>query len=688
MLSKHRTEVAVAEILSSPKLSKERARLIERQRNLGNFKHNCEVLKKGEGEIITWRAPSDDANPHDFSPCNHCYGFFLKKELWRHEKTCQLKPENFQRQGRGVISKSQSLLPAPIECSQAIQDHIVSSMHDDNISKAAKNDPLIMAFAEELYNDHGSEQAVYIRAKVREVGRFLVCARELNKNLPEPKSISNLASCIDPEMFPFVIMTVRNLCGFDPDKNSFRNPSLAIKMGQTLKKCAGNLKSMALIEGLENLKTKSSAFIELCEMRWKVCINSAAHKTLEKKKWNRPHRIPLTEDLRLLTEYLKEERKKCLHALQTHPTVFSWHTLAKVCLTNVILFNRRRSGEASQMHLSNYQAAKQNAAPEDDIKKALTGLEMKLLENFTRVEMRGKRGRKVPVLLTSEMRDEIEALNRFRAEVGVSEKNPYVFARPYYSSCNHMAGHKHLREAVTESGAKEPDNISSTRLRKHIGTVCQILNLKEHELEQVCGYMGHNIAVHREFYRLPQDTYQLVKVSRLLLSMEEGSVSKYAGKTLEEIEVSNDFSDSEIDFEEDEACEDDSSNGSVRNQTTAEAGHEEPMSGEKTASSSSCHEEPVSGEITASSSPSSSKQKRKCGKTTRKMLFLTQEQTALIHQTFRCAIDSRKIPNKQSCEKAIKTYHILSKLSWKKVKATVRNEIEKRKRNIKKLRCE
>ena len=191
-----------------------------------------------------------------------CYGFFFK-ELGRHEKTCQLKPENFQRQGRGVISKSQSLLPAPIECSQAIQDHIVSSMHDDNISKAAKNDPLIMAFAEELYNDHGSEQAVYIRAKVREVGRFLVCARELNENLPEPKSISNLASCIDPEMFPFVIMTVRNLCGFDPDKNSFRNPSLAIKMGQTLKKCAGNLKSMALIEGLENLKTKSSAFIEL-----------------------------------------------------------------------------------------------------------------------------------------------------------------------------------------------------------------------------------------------------------------------------------------------------------------------------------------------------------------------------------------------------------------------------------------
>ena len=585
---------------------------------------------------------------------------------------CQLKPDNFQRNGRSVISKSQSLLPASVECSQAVQDNIVSSMQDDSITQAAKNDPLIMAFAEELYTDHGSEQAVYIRAKIREVGRFLVRARELGNSTPQPKSITDLQSCLDPELFPFVIMAVRNLCGFDPEKNSFQNPSLAIKMGQTLKKCAGNLKSKALIEGLGNLKEKTSEFIELCEMKWKVSINSAAHKTLERKKWNKPHRIPLTEDLRLLTEYLKEERRKCLHELQTNPSVLSWHALAKVCLSNLILFNRRRSGEASQMHLSHYYTAKQNAAPEDDIKKALTDLEMKLLENFTRVEMRGKRGRKVPVLLTSEMREEIEALNKFRDVAGVSENNPYVFARPYHLSNSHMAGHTHLRDAVTMSGAKEPDNISSTRLRKHIGTVCQILNLKDYELEQVCGYMGHSIAVHRDFYRLPQDTYQLVKVSRLLLSMEGGNVSKYAGKTLEEIEVPNDFSDSELDFEEGEAGEADSSNGSVGNETalgssiTAEAGYEEPVSGEKTASSSS----------------SSHKEKRRCGKPA---LYLTKDQTALIQEAFRCAIDSRKVPNKEICEEAIKTHHILTKLSWKKVKETVRNEIEKRKRKLRKL---
>ena len=70
------------------------------------------------------------------------------------------------------------------------------------------------------------------------------------------------------------------------------------------------------------------------------------------------------------------------------------------------------------------------------------------------------------------------------------------------------------------------------------------------------------------------------------------------------------------------------------------------------------------------------------------MLYLTPEQTDLIHQTFRCAIDSRKVPNKHSCDEAIKTHQLLRELSWTKVKATVRNEIEKRKRAIKKLRRE
>ena len=79
--------------------------------------------------------------------------------------------------------------------------------------------------------------------------------------------------------------------------------------------------------------------------------------------------------------------------------------------------------------------------------------------------------------------------------------------------------------------------MTSTKLRKHIATVSQILNLSSHELDQVCGFMGHDVRVHREYYRLPEDTLQLAKVSRLLLAMEQGNVARFKGMPLANVDV-------------------------------------------------------------------------------------------------------------------------------------------------------
>ena len=66
----------------------------------------------------------------------------------------------------------------------------------------------------------------------------------------------------------------------------------------------------------------------------------------------------------------------------------------------------------------------------------------------------------------------------------------------------------------------------------------QVLDLKEHELEWVARHLGHDISVHREYYRLRDNTAEVVKVGKLLLAAEEG-LSKYAGKKLEEVTLSD-----------------------------------------------------------------------------------------------------------------------------------------------------
>ena len=157
------------------------------------------------------------------------------------------------------------------------------------------------------------------------------------------------------------------------------------------------------------------------------------------------------------------------------------------------------------------------------------------------VEIRGKRGRKVPVILTREIRESIDLLNRTRATVGIPDENPYVFARPSRQSLGHIRAWDCMRKFVQECEPpfSNPNVVTSTKLRKYIATISQFLSLKETEVDWLGRHLGHHIAVHREFYRLHESTIKIVKVSKLLLAVDKGRTSKWAGKSLAEINIDN-----------------------------------------------------------------------------------------------------------------------------------------------------
>ena len=84
---------------------------------------------------------------------------------------------------------------------------------------------------------------------------------------------------------------------------------------------------------------------------------------------------------------------------------------------------------------------------------------------------------------------------------------------------------------------KCPDAIQSVKLRKYVATVSQILNLEENELDWLARHLGHDIRVHREYYRLQESTLELAKVSKLLMAVDEGKAGNFAGKSLSEIDL-------------------------------------------------------------------------------------------------------------------------------------------------------
>nr|XP_042912631.1 uncharacterized protein LOC110283330 [Parasteatoda tepidariorum] len=65
-------------------------------------------------------------------------------------------------------------------------------------------------------------------------------------------------------------------------------------------------------------------------------------------------------------------------------------------------------------------------------------------------------------------------------------------------------------------------------------------------MDSFASFMGHDIGIHREFYRLPNDIIQIAKTSKLLLFLDQGNLHKEGGQTLDEIQFSLD-NDSEED---------------------------------------------------------------------------------------------------------------------------------------------
>ena len=106
----------------------------------------------------------------------------------------------------------------------------------------------------------------------------------------------------------------------------------------------------------------------------------------------------------------------------------AWNKLNEITLARIIMFNRRRPGEVSKVKMDEFQS-RHIPNMQKVIHRSLTVVEQELCRTFERIEIAGKRGNTVPVLLNDEMRQWLEILARFRTSAGVVDSNNYLFAR-------------------------------------------------------------------------------------------------------------------------------------------------------------------------------------------------------------------------------------------------------------------
>ncbi|KAG8177805.1 hypothetical protein JTE90_021138 [Oedothorax gibbosus] len=137
----HSDESEVAEFLAirnDKSKAKRKNQILCKLRNLGNNRHNCSVLKKGEGKLFVFYRPDKPVAATNYVPWVTCYGYYSKKELWKQK--CPLVDGG--KATKRVVAAGRNLIPAPDYIADNVKE-LLSSMREDKITNIIKGNRLI-----------------------------------------------------------------------------------------------------------------------------------------------------------------------------------------------------------------------------------------------------------------------------------------------------------------------------------------------------------------------------------------------------------------------------------------------------------------------------------------------------------------------------------------------------------------
>ena len=516
----------------------------------GNYLYNAKLLKDElPGDLIVLKRPHVDTPASEFAPCHACHGYVLRADLWRHIKKCPCASDRDKMMSnRHLTALAPEVVSEDVseEGNREFVDSIIGSMKDDEVRQVIVKDDLLRKLGSDLLVNKGKgiNQLSSIRSRLRALANLFLTVRKRLETGEKPKCFEEL---LQPRYFDAIVATVREMCGWqlgDADHPpKYRTPTLALKLGHGLKKAAEKAISRAIKTGDGMLQQRVSDYVTLHEGEWGDSVSHAALSTLDLRKMNKVDPLPLTKDIVKLAKEMKRQIQELVTEVRTrtlgrNAMRLAYNKLSQLACAAVIVFNKRRGGEASRLLVETYKHRSRRVANED-IASYLSPLEQELSKIMSIVEVIGKRKRRVPVLLTPYMVNALDALVDLRVSVGVPASNPYLFAKAGAKS--NVKGWDAIKYACGLVDLEDPKLITGTKLRKYLATVTQILNLSDNQLEWVANHLGHDISVHRDYYRLPDEIIQVSKVSQLLLASEQGVVHQYANKSLDEINISGNY---------------------------------------------------------------------------------------------------------------------------------------------------
>ena len=154
------------------------------------------------------------------------------------------------------------------------------------------------------------------------------------------------------------------------------------------------------------------------------------------------------------------------------------------------------------MSVEKFKKCSKQATNKADIETAISQFEKQLLKSLSCVTVRGKRGGGIPILFFSDTEKDIVLLMEHRTNY-VNNYNTYLFACCNGTAAIALRVFDALRTICSQIPLQCPEVIKTTKLRKHVAIMFQLVNLKDNILDLLARFMGHDIRIYREYCSLP-----------------------------------------------------------------------------------------------------------------------------------------------------------------------------------------
>ncbi|KAJ6639536.1 hypothetical protein Bhyg_12282 [Pseudolycoriella hygida] len=449
--------------------------------------------------------------------CPYCEGYYSKSSLRFHVRyKCPRRPiaKNEKTKGQRFITALATKDEARYHesASKGLQK-VYKRFRDDPLVRSLKFDWLITVYGNKLSAKHTKLKSPdMIRGRLRLIARFLHEMKSI-----EP-IVTDLATMYHPKYFDRIVEAIQAVARFDEEENQYGAPCTATSCVTAIKQIGVMLVSEYIKRDDQENQRLTENFLRVMETDIHSMINKTANENQSALR-RRVITLPTINDLQLLNNYIQSESNECYNQLSKSFDYGKWLYLLKLTMISILVFNRKRVGDTEDILLEDFTCReKLNENTNQELFASLSSEAKQIARCYSRMKVRGKKNRTVPVLLNQRMEEMLNLLISHREDAGIHQKNKYLFAihpSPIEEIVVVNAGAA-LKKFAKCCGAENPANINGTNLRKQLATICVSLKLDDTEVADVADFMGHAELVHRDIYRQNTIDRQVVKMSQWL----------------------------------------------------------------------------------------------------------------------------------------------------------------------------